>query len=187
MNHWRITTRRRNDTDLETELTTWLNKVAQGVFLFREGPTLSEYQWGNAGGISAPQLSLCWIVRLFCREFEIYARRINYEANNSWQVRIAAEKKHLPDGEELTPLEEQTLLLLGEASGDGDHFVQKPFRYRRAELRYPGSWNTGDSCGLLFRRFQPKEGGAIVCWQALTKLSPRSQNAKDNTPQESTP
>jgi hypothetical protein len=177
MNTWRIKTQRLDQIGLADEMATWLAKVRQGVFLFREGPTLSEFQWGNAHDVSAAELSRTWIVRLFCREFEIYARRINYEAGNSWQVRIAAAKDHLRDGEELITLDEQTQLLLGEATGDGEEFAQKPFRYRRGELRYPGQWQWGDSCGLWTRRFQPKEGGAIVCWQKLDAVPSDSQSA----------
>lgn len=160
---------------LARELVAWLNKVTSGVYVFREGAELSQFDWGNQRWLTEAELERLWTVRLFCPEFELYARRLDY-APAVWQLRIAAWDTHSQDlaaGELLEPVDEDRILLLGEATGDATPQRYTPFglgRYQRAQLEYPGNWKPGESCALRVQRFQPSEGAAILCWTQLMRI-----------------
>src|SRR5690606_14140877 len=112
------------------------DKVHHGVRLFREGATLSEFCWGNRDFCVDAELARLWMIRLFCQQYELYARRLDDPGSGNWQLRIVAQENHLPQGERLTPCGDETVLLLGEARGesepseDRDVFDLKPNRYR---------------------------------------------------------
>ncbi|MCU0980222.1 MAG: hypothetical protein MUF25_13800 [Pirellulaceae bacterium] len=178
MNEWCVVGETVDQAALAGQLTAWLKKVEEGVYVFREGATISQFDWGNERWWSETELDRLWTVRLFCREFELYARRLSYADPAPWQLRIAARgelRQDLPASQPLTDAGTDCVRLLGTATGTAvsDHRTQfdpGSDRYRRARLSYPGPWNVGDSCGLTANRFQPPTGAQIVCWTALTAI-----------------
>lgn len=179
MSNWYVIGKHLAQSELSVELTYWLNnKVHEGVRLFHEGATVSEFQWGKAEYLSDAKLWDVWLVRLFCTEYELCARRLDYETGGNWQLRIAAQQNHLPPSEfpsrELLARcadDDEIALLLGQARGIEDEFDLRPNRYRRACISYPnGKWQEGIRCGLVTTRFQPPYGGTIVCWKELKSV-----------------
>ena len=166
-----------SEGELSIRLSKWFAKIEQGVYLFREGPTISQFDWNNdEARFAEAELAGLWLVRVFCREYELFARRLNYNVEQTWQVRIVAEPRLLTaeprlltEGNTATFIEDAATVLWGDATGSGNSFVTKPNRFRRAKLEYPGteSWSERERCKLLAERFQPAEGETIVCWTEL--------------------
>ncbi len=170
---------------LSRELVDWLNKVNTGVYVFREGAELSQFDWGNQRWLAEPELDRLWTVRLFCKEFELYARRLDYGLPGTWQLRIVAQEKYKQDLADAQPVQwiaNDRLLLLGEAIGAATPEWYTPFglgRYQRARLNYPGSWKPDESCALRVQRFQPPEGAEILCWTQLMLIPARETSQQE--------
>ncbi len=172
MSCWKVQAKTLDQAQLSDRLNEWLFKIDNGVRLFREGATVNDFQWGNSTSLSADALNLAWQVRLFCPHFELYARRLNYSSGGDWQLRIAARDTLISDGKSLQKVGQETVRLLGTATGNDEEFVADQNRYRRAKISYPlNGWNKDDRCGLVVNRFQPPCGAAITCWSQLSKVS----------------
>lgn len=172
---------------LAQELVAWLNKVNSGVYVFREGAELSQFDWGDQCWLTEGELERLWSVRLFCHAFELAARRLSYGGAEAWQLRIVARdeyKQDLADARPVRWIANDRLLLLGEAIGDATPQWYTPFglgRFQRARLNYPGNWKRGQSCALRVQRFQPPDGAEILCWSRLMLIPARETSHQQPT------
>lgn len=164
-----------DDRSLADELNIWLPKQKVGLCLFREGATVCDLSWATPESLVQEQLKPLWIVRMFCIEFELFARRRTHEQGGRWQLRIIGPASELPDGHAVTPIGAATsVMMLGEQTEDGA-FVDKPNRYRRARLHYPvgGDIRPDATCRLIVQQMQldPDESGQsgepISCWTEI--------------------
>mgnify|MGYP001231967752 CR=1 FL=1 len=171
-------------SDLSGRLNLWFRKNDAGVYLFREGSTISEFSRSRVPGhFAEAELGELWLVRMFCHRYELFARRLNYHGGQEWQMRIVAIPNMMTDGENARFLGPESTILWGEATGEGNSFVTKPNRFRRTKLEYPNAegWSKWERCKLLAERFQPAEGESIVCW---TELKPtKTQNTATQSEQ----
>ena len=155
-----------SDEAVRGEFSKWLGTPAAEKRLFREGALVCDLTWANESSFSIQQLASLWMIRMFCCEFELYARRRS-TITIQWQLRLVAAEAALQDGEPLEHVGSTESYLLGVA--DQDEFKMNPNRYPRYQLRYPvDGVRDGDSIRLVVDSLQPKSGGGCIeVWRTL--------------------
>jgi hypothetical protein len=163
---------RASDTDLLAILAEILKSEGGTAWCFVEGPTRSGFIEPAQEVHHANQLAGLWQVRLFAEEFEIAARRCDFQDAQSWMVRWIAPAP--PEGHgwskpvNLPPGKSQNLLLYGQATAEGRF---REGRFLHATLQYSGNgWKEGDQA-VLVTETHPLDDSAIMRWKRIAKYA----------------
>ncbi|MCL6548020.1 MAG: hypothetical protein K6T30_03825 [Alicyclobacillus sp.] len=140
----------------DAELATLASKLTSSAACFVEGPMESTFI--EPSSLGCELLTRLWLVRCFDATVELYARRISFDVEKPWLVRVIAEQQP-GEGWESHVLRtgEERALILHEG---GDQFGE--------EFRYPGVQPGKDEVVRLKTVEYEADGGTpVVRWLAL--------------------
>ncbi len=172
MTNYLACSRRASDAELVAILEGAAKPESHAAWCFIEGPTCCKFTEPTQVTSNTNQIAILWQVRLFAENFEVAARRLNFQDEQPWMVRwIGAALALLTDSGwsgplNLPPAKSSDLLLYGQTNPKGSF---QEGRFLLAELQYPGEdWKEKDQAVLATEIYE-LDDGAIVRWKQITK------------------
>lgn len=171
MTNYIACSRRASDAELVAILKEVTKPESCAAWCFIEGPTCCKFAEPTQVTSNTNQIAILWQVRLFAEDFEVAARRLNFQDEQPWLVRwIGAALALLTDSGwsgplNLPPAKSRNLLLYGQVK---EGCFQEG-RFLRAVLQYPGNaWKEGDRAILATETYE-LDDGMIVRWKQITR------------------
>ena len=170
------------NSQLRQELECWFEKKTRGLYLylFIEGATISDLDYASQENIEQLKLECLQIVRLFCTDFELYARRMSFENDGRWQLRTATSLEQLPADSLLKQESTRSLSSTNKKIGQIQLLGKQPERFRRIVFKYPGI-DDPTTALLEFNQFQIADQPEIVCWTGIASEESPQENNSNST------